>query len=184
MLSSAVCPVLADPERLRLFGTICREADGVPVADIQLSSPVRKALGRLVGAELVQRAGDRYVVRPETFLHASRDSAGAGSADAGLAGATDRVRALFHRGRLVSMPRAGALRTELLRWLAERFERGRIYSEAEIRREVEPCYADHAALRRYLVDGGLLERDNHGSYWRPGQTPGHAPDQALDQGPD
>jgi hypothetical protein len=69
------------------------------------------------------------------------------------------------------MPRAGRLRTELLSWLARRFEPGRTYSEAEIRRELEPVYPDYAELRRFLVDERLLERDNYGSYWRPAQPP-------------
>jgi hypothetical protein len=69
------------------------------------------------------------------------------------------------------MPRAGRLRTELLAALAARFEPGRTYSEADVRRELEPVY-DHAVLRRYLIDERLLERDNHGSYWRPAGAPG------------
>lgn len=174
MFPSAVCAALADPERLRVFGAICREADGVRVADIRLEPPGRKALARLLGTGMVQRAGDRYLVSPETFLRALRTQQAAQPGEGGetAAGVTDRVTALFSRGKLTSMPRAGRLRTELLRWLAERFEPGHIYSEADIKRKLEPIYADHAALRRYLVDERLLERDNRGSYWRPAQSPG------------
>ena len=67
------------------------------------------------------------------------------------------------------MPRPGKLRTELLGWLANRFEAGRTYSEPDVKRELEPLYADHVSLRRHLVDYGLLERDNYGSYWRGAQ---------------
>jgi hypothetical protein len=181
--------------RLRLFGTICREPGGVPVTDLELRPADRKALAKLIGAGLVQRTGDRFVVRPETFSQAARDfqagehwprvaggacvAGGAdvdggadGSASDRAGGASERVAALFSRGRLSSMPRPGALRTELLQWLAERFEPGRTYGEPDIRRKLEPIYADHVALRRYLVDEDLLERDNYGSYWRPAAAPG------------
>jgi hypothetical protein len=168
-----VCAALADPVRLRVFGAICREADGVRVADLQLEPRGRKALARLLGAGMVQRAGDVYVVRSETFLQALRAQQGAEPGEGGdaIAGATDRVAALFSRGKLSSMPRAGRLRTELFESLAKRFEHGRTYSESDIRRELEPVY-DHAELRRYLLDEGLIERDSHGSYWRPARASG------------
>jgi hypothetical protein len=171
MLPSAVCAALADRERLRLFGAICREPDGVAAAGLALSPGGRRAMGRLLGAGLVQRDGEMYVVRAETFLQALRAAPDAAEPGAGAEGATDRVAALFSRGRLVSMPRPGELRSELLRWLAERFEHGRTYREADIRSALEPYY-DHAVLRRYLVDEGVLERDNHGSYWRPDRPRG------------
>jgi hypothetical protein len=65
------------------------------------------------------------------------------------------------------MPRHGSLRTELLRYLVERFDRHRAYSESEVRDGLQPVYADHAALRRYMVDEGILARDSLGTYWRP-----------------
>ena len=114
----------------------------------------------------------RRPVASATVQAAEAGAAGQqGAGGPAVAGGTDRVAALFSRGKLISIPRAGGLRTELLRSLAERFEHGRTYSEADIKREFEPLY-DHAVLRRYLVDERLLERDNHGSYWRPAQPPG------------
>jgi hypothetical protein len=77
------------------------------------------------------------------------------------------VRALFSRGRLVEIPRAPELRLELLRHVAERFEPGRTYREPEVNALLREVHDDHAALRRYLVDAGLLHRDDDGaSYWR------------------
>ncbi len=169
MLPTAVCAALADPARLRLYGAICREADGVRTADLRLDTASRKALARLVGTGLVQRRGERYVAGPEVFRQAIEDQQAAGRAGdgPGFDAVSGRVAALFRGGRLTAMPRSGELRTELLRTLARRFEPGRTYSEAEVRRELQAVHDDHAALRRYLVDEGLLERDNHGTYWRP-----------------
>ena len=68
------------------------------------------------------------------------------------------------------MPARPATRLIVLRWLAERFEPGRRYTEREVNDLLRASHPDHAMLRRYLVDHGLLERD-HGVYWRPEQPP-------------
>lgn len=70
-------------------------------------------------------------------------------------------------GRVMSYPRKWARRLELLRWLARVFEPGRDYSEAEVNLLLGGHEIDHATLRRYLVDAGLLERA-HARYWRGG----------------
>jgi hypothetical protein len=162
MQPSTVCAALADPDRLQLFGEIARSPAGVPVATLQLDQRGRKALAKLLGSGLVERAGDSFVVRPETF----RAAMGEPDSDPAMPGASARVSALFSRGRLVSVPRPGALRTELLRYLLQRFGQDRAYSEQEIAELLEPVYGDHAAVRRYLVDEGLMDRDNFGTYWR------------------
>jgi hypothetical protein len=50
-----------------------------------------------------------------------------------------------------------------------RFAIGRIHSEAEVNTIVSAFGDDVAALRRYLVDEGFLDRRD-GQYWRPGGT--------------
>lgn len=163
MLATDVCAALADPGRLRIFGEICRLPAGVRTANLALDGRDRKALDRLLRAGLVERDGDRYVARAEVFRQAL---AGEASARPGVA--SERVTALFRQGRLMAMPRRGALRTELLRYLAQRFDRDRAYSEEEIRDALTPVWADHAAIRRYLVDEGIMNRDAQGiAYWRP-----------------
>jgi hypothetical protein len=167
VLPLTVCASLADRDRLRLFGTICRDLDGLAVADLHLDVKGRKALEKLLAAGLVERDGDRYVVRPETFRQAVVDYHGEANVSLGVLGASERVAALFSRGKLVSIPRPGALRTELLRFLADRFSRERSYSEEEVRDLLQLVHTDHATLRRYMVDEGILSRDNLGTYWRP-----------------
>ena len=60
-------------------------------------------------------------------------------------------------------------RIVVLDWLAQRFEPGRHYSEAAVNRIIAAVHPDTAALRRYLVDEGILARDR-GEYWRAGGT--------------
>ncbi len=72
-------------------------------------------------------------------------------------------------GRITRIPSAHAKRLVLLDWLAQEFEPGRHYSEAEVNQMLGQRHPDTAALRRYLVDDGFLDRD-HGEYWRSGGT--------------
>ena len=49
-----------------------------------------------------------------------------------------------------------------------RFEPGRRYQELVVNEILKAFYDDHAALRRYLIDEGLLSRTPDGTYWRSG----------------
>lgn len=77
------------------------------------------------------------------------------------------LRSFVRNGELVTIPAARSKRLVVLEWLAMRFEPGRTYPEAEVDRLLRTVHPDHAALRRYLVDEGFLER-REGSYWRAG----------------
>jgi hypothetical protein len=71
----------------------------------------------------------------------------------------------FRGGRLETIPAAWPRRLALLAFLAERFRRDRSYREEEVNRMLAATCDDHATLRRYLVDAGLMVRD-HGTYRR------------------
>jgi len=47
------------------------------------------------------------------------------------------------------------------------FEPGVKYPERDVNAILRAWHDDHAALRRYLVDEGLLDREG-GQYWRSG----------------
>ena len=53
--------------------------------------------------------------------------------------------------------------------LAQEFEPGRRYSEPMVNLMLGKWHEDTAALRRYLVDEGFLDREA-GEYWRSGGT--------------
>jgi hypothetical protein len=76
------------------------------------------------------------------------------------------LRAYLVRGRLPVVPR-GAKRSLLLAYLATAFEPGVRYPESEVNAIVGVWNPDVAALRRYLVDEGLLARQDS-VYWRCG----------------
>jgi hypothetical protein len=78
--------------------------------------------------------------------------------------------------RLVAIPVQRKKRLAVLRWLVEDFQPGRRYTEREVNTIISRRHPDFAALRRYLVDEELMQRD-HSVYWRTGSVPnvGHDP---------
>lgn len=56
-------------------------------------------------------------------------------------------------------------RMVILRWVVEFFEPGVQYTEKEVSERLGRHNPDYAALRRYLVENQLMQREN-GIYWR------------------
>jgi len=73
--------------------------------------------------------------------------------------------AFFRNGRLETIPAGRDRRHALLVHVASGFASGREYGEDEVNRILQAVHSDHATLRRYLVDAGLLRRE-HGIYRR------------------
>src|SRR6266508_2787465 len=71
----------------------------------------------------------------------------------------------FQEGRLTKIPDTRKKRDVILRWLAERFEHGVRYPEAQVNEIIKRYHPDSATLRRELVGGKLMQREN-GVYWR------------------
>jgi len=133
-----------------------------------------RAIQRLVDAGLVLRGEDGVLhLIGEAFTAAARaeaarqprpDEHGDQPADVGRV-----LRAFLRDGRLVSIPAARPKRLVVLDWVAQRFEPGRRYSEQMVNLMLSHVHPDTAALRRYLVDEGILSRER-GEYWRSGGT--------------
>jgi hypothetical protein len=66
--------------------------------------------------------------------------------------------AYFRDGRLETIPAGRERRQALLVHVAGGFAPGREYSENDVNRILQGVHSDHATLRRYLVDAGLLRR--------------------------
>lgn len=83
------------------------------------------------------------------------------------------IRAYLVDGRLTTIPAQERKRAPILRFLRERvFTEDRAYPEKEVNLRLALFHRDVAALRRYLVDAGLVERDDRGSaYRRPLRDP-------------
>lgn len=77
---------------------------------------------------------------------------------------TGAARFLDRDGRIDRYPVQSSDRRELLLWVAQRaFEPGEVLSERATNERLARFTDDVAALRRFLVDAGLLERTRSGS---------------------
>lgn len=130
-----------------------------------LGVQVEESLRRLRSAGLVVTDGSVLRVREELFKEATRVE------QANRAPEDPFVR----DGRLVKLPAQRGRRRAVLEQVSTTFEPGRRYPEREVaevlKRWCEGGEVDHVAVRRYLVDEGLLSRAD-GEYWRTGGPAG------------
>ena len=168
--------LLADAHRRRVVAAIelgAKQVDAVVAAASGLTGPqVAKALGKLVESGLVVNAAEGLTVAGDSFQHAAR-LANTRPASTEFADEPDGnrkvLRAFVVAGRLQSIPVAASKKMVILDWLAQDFEPGTTYTEKMVNLILGRRHADTAALRRYLVDHGFLDRAD-GEYWRSGGT--------------
>jgi hypothetical protein len=169
--------LLADDDRRRVVAALVLGATDLEDARRTSGLDTRaaaRALQRLVDAGLVLRGDDGVLhLVSEAFAIAARVEAERAPRPEEHADAPEHaarvLRAFVRDGRLVSIPATHSKRLVVLDWLAQRFEPGRRYSEAAVNQVISRAHPDTAALRRALVDDGLLSREG-GVYWRSGGT--------------
>jgi hypothetical protein len=173
--ATALVGLLADPHRRRVVAAVelgARHIDEVAAASGLTSTQVAKALGKLIEAGLVVNDDDGLGMAADSFQRAARQ-ANARPKSTEFADEPDEtrkvLRAFVVEGRLQSIPVAATKRMVILDWLAQEFQVGTMYSEKMVNLILGQRHADTAALRRYLVDEGFLDRAD-GQYWRTGGT--------------
>jgi hypothetical protein len=164
MQSIAVAGLLAEPDRLRAYAAIVLGAHrtdeiadraGLPVAVAQ------KAVRRLEAGGLVTSGPDGVQVVEGAFKDAVR--ADQPEEPAPLDDDPRRnavLKSFIKNGRLALMPTHPAKLRIVLEHLAKSFEPERSYPEQEVNEILTAWHDDYATLRRYLVDAGLLTREN------------------------
>jgi len=71
-------------------------------------------------------------------------------------------------GTIKIIPLQGAKLHVILDYLINAFTVGTNYTEKQVNMILAHFHPDTSALRRYLIDAGMLERERDGSrYWRP-----------------
>jgi hypothetical protein len=171
--AGTIVGLLAEPARLKVVAALALGADTIEdvarVSGLSLKD-VALAARRLARAGLVHRDGHALALHTEQFGAAARAAAEAMPAPEPLSDdpAESAVLASFVRdGRLVSIPAQHTKRRVVLEHLVRVFEPGVRYPEREVNALLAVWHPDVAALRRYLVDEGLLSRAA-GVYWRSG----------------
>jgi hypothetical protein len=160
--------LLADGDRLRVVAAVVlghgsideiRDATGLGTRE------VGTALTKLVAGGLVEHDKLGYHLREDEIRLLARTGREPVEDDEPNA----VLRAFFKDDRLTSLPASQKKRLVVLDVFAQDFEPGKKYSEKQVNLLIGKRYADTAAIRRYLVDEGFLEREGGGGrYWRAG----------------
>lgn len=163
--------LLADGDRLRVVAAVVlghETLDAITAATGLGTRQVGTALTKLVdGGLLVEDKHGFHLQEHEIRLAARENRPPQGDPEEPNA----VLRAFVKEGRLTSIPASLAKRRVVLDFLAQDFEPGKRYSEKQVNLVLGKRFADTAALRRYLVDEGFLEREGGGGrYWRAGGT--------------
>jgi hypothetical protein len=165
--------IVAEPLRLSLLG---RAAEGrlnleeVATAHAVSKRKVAEAVGKLRAAGLID---DDLRLRHDNLRSIAAKLPTAEEASAAITEGpwSEEERRMLQRfftgTRLKEIPTNTKKRILILERLALEFEPGLRYQEQDVNFTLQLFHPDYAALRRYLVDAGMLSRAE-GVYWRSG----------------
>lgn len=164
--------LLAQSDRRRVVAALilgARSRDDVALATGLSGREIADAVTRLEQGGLLEAGEDGALILLEAaFEVAGRDRGTAAPKHAPDASPADVVlsRSVVD-GKIVCWPSKQSKQLIVLDWLVQRFEPGVRYSERQVNRAILDAHEDTAAMRRYLVDRGMLDRSD-GEYWRSG----------------
>jgi hypothetical protein len=165
--------VAVDPDRLAVLGLAASGPLDIEEAAHRLAltvGQVRRAVSRLLEAGLLDQdlSLDRNALRQIAEILPTEQTVAESVLDGPWTAEERQLLAKYFVGtRLTEIPAQAARRKVVLERLAFEFEVGVRYTEKEVNSILLTFHPDYAALRRYLVDEGLLTRAD-GSYWRSG----------------
>lgn len=161
MDADLLCGLLAEPSRLRTYSAVVLGATTPEqvAGSTGLPAPtVVKALQRLAKGGLISSGSDGLRADESAFKDAVREGRPERTP---LDPDPDRdavLKSFIRDGRLTIFPTVPAKFRVVLEHIVTSFEPGRSYPESEVNEILNRWHPDHAALRRELVDAGLLSR--------------------------
>jgi len=166
--------LVADPLRIAILGRAA-ERRPIPVEELAASfnvSPkkVAAAIGKLRAAGLIDadlRLQNRVLRGAAAALPGEEPAAEQILAGPWSEDERELLQRFFTGTRLREVPQSRKKRHIVLERLAQEFEPGLRYQERDVNFTLQLFHSDYAALRRYLVDEGMLTRAE-GVYWRTG----------------
>lgn len=79
---------------------------------------------------------------------------------------TERIEQFFAPdGKLISIPARMSKRIAVLERMSHSFSEGTKYPEAQLNEILAAFHPDTAALRRHMIEHGILNRDSSSTYW-------------------
>jgi hypothetical protein len=168
---------VADADRLRIVGLVAQKparlSEIIEILGFRPANALHH-LDKLVQSGILVRVDDFYKLVAEGLKELNhRQFKGmrrVNVPEADVATSRNRVLAahLNPDGTIQIIPaQPGKLRV-ILEYLIKAFTIDTNYTEKEVNLILAHFHPDTSALRRYLVDAGMLERERNGSrYWRP-----------------
>jgi predicted transcriptional regulator len=173
--------VLADENRLKLLGLLANREYSVEelAATLQLKAPtISHHLARLKELGLVGMRAEGnthiYFLNVESLRSINKELSSSLSSEK-MASLVDDIegeawerkvlRDYFEGERLKEIPASRKKRSVIFKWLANRFEFGERYTEAQVNEIIKRYHPDSAYFRRELIGEKLMQRDQ-GLYWR------------------
>lgn len=163
MNTDLLCGLLAEPSRLRTYSAVVLGATTPEqvAGSTGLTAPVvHKALQRLAKGGLITDSPSGLHADEGAFKDAVREGRPEREP---LDPDPDRdavLKSFIRDGRLTIFPTVPAKFRIVLEYIVTSFEPGRSYPESEVNELLNRWHPDHAALRRELVDAGLLSRSD------------------------
>ncbi len=155
-----IIAALANDDARPVLGALLAGDDATAKLDALSASRRRGVITLLIRAGLAVETDGRLTARTQVYrelLEAAHVSRPTG------------VERFLRDGRIDRWPSGAADRTTLLAWAADQaLAPGETATESVVTERLAQVFDDPVALRRYLVDAGLLERRRDGSeYARP-----------------
>jgi hypothetical protein len=161
MNADQLCGLLAEPSRLRTYSAIVLGASTPEqvAGSTGLAAPVVvKALQRLTKGGLIEASRDGFTADTDVFKDAVRENLPERTPLDPDPARDSILKSFIRDGRLTHFPTYPDKYQVVLEHIVETFEVGRAYPESEVNTLLNHWHPDHAALRRGLVDAGLVRR--------------------------
>ncbi|HKI52489.1 MAG TPA: DUF2087 domain-containing protein [Anaerolineales bacterium] len=166
---------MASADRLRIVGLISQGPKrAVEIADALGVHPsdITRHLEQLTASSIVHEADGLYVLDEQAIESLARGQFEGKRPIYESEDEDDDVRKVLKNylkadGTLKQIPPMGNKLLVILNFIVDVFDFDTNYTEKEVNTILRRFHLDTAALRRYLVDHGLMARDSYGTkYWR------------------
>ncbi|MFZ5515284.1 MAG: metalloregulator ArsR/SmtB family transcription factor [Candidatus Zhuqueibacterota bacterium] len=170
--SIQIMKALADSSRLMIVNSLMEKAQCVEELAERFNlaaSTVSFHLKKLENARLLHKEKRQYYVffslNPEIFTSTlqqliSFENIGKYVQEERILKYKEKViHTFFEKGKLRRLPSQHKKRWIVLEQIAQRFETGKEYSEADVNATISTVFDDYCSIRRELVDEGIMERD-------------------------
>jgi RimJ/RimL family protein N-acetyltransferase len=171
--SLSLLRAVLDPVRLAVLGASAAGPVDITELSVTLDVPrgdIARAVGDLRSSGLLRPDGSLDTDALRTVARSLPDSSGGKGEPVEGPWTEEEAQVLgrfFAEGRLVEIPSTAKKRRLVVEKIALEFEPGRRYSEREVNLAIQLIHDDYAAIRRYMIDEGFMDRAD-GAYWRTG----------------